>query len=133
MVILSGTTSSGESWELLQDLNGREYFFSIKMTSPSGVTVQGGFGTFSLLLHAPEYYWRTDGERPNLFFAVANDRCTSAVLQFRDGSKQELVLHPVESIPAIKVGVLIFGRDIVPTKLIYWDDQQEKHIPISSY
>jgi len=133
MVILSGTTSSEESWELLQDLNGREYFFSIKMKSPSGVTVQGGFGTYSLLLHAPEYYWRTDGERPNLFFAVANDRCTSAVLQFRDGSKQELGLHQVDSIPAIKVGVLIFGMDIVPTKLTYWEDQQQKHIPISSY
>ena len=103
------------------------------MTSPSGVTVEGGFGTYSLLLHAPECYWRYDGERPNLFFAVTNDRCTSAVLQFRDGSKQELVLHQVESSPAIKVGVLIFGMDIVPTKLIYWEDQQEKHIPIASY
>ena len=133
MVILCGTTSSGESWELLQDLDGREYFFSIKMTSPSGVTVKGGFGTYSLLLNAPEYYWRTDDERPNLFFAVTNVRCTSAVLQFRDGSKEELVLHQVESSPAIKVGVLIFGKDIVPTKLNYWDDQQEKHIPISSY
>jgi len=39
----------------------------------------------------------------------------------------------VDSIPAIKVGVLIFGMDIVPTKLTYWEDQQQKHIPISSY
>lgn len=133
MVILSGTTSSGENWELLQNLDGREYFFSIKITSPSGVTVEGGFGTYSLLLNAPECYWRTDGERPNFFFAVMNDRCTSAMLQFRDGSKQQLVLHQVESSPAIKVGVLIFGRDIVPTKLTYWEDEQEKHIPITSY
>ena len=133
MVILSGTTSIGENWELLQNLDGREYFFSIKMTSPSGVTTEGGFGTYSLLLYPPEYYFGYDGERSNRFFVVINSRCTSPVLQFRDGSKQELVLHQVESSPAIKVGVLIFGRDIVPTKLTYWEDQQEKHIPIASY
>ena len=133
MVILSGTTSSGENWELLQNLFGREHFFSKKMTSPSGSTVEGGFGTYSLSLPEPSYFFARNDGRPNRFFAVTNDRCTSAVLEFQDGSKKELVLHQVGTSPAIKVGVLIFGREIVPTKLLDRDDLRENHISIASY
>ena len=134
MILLKGTSNSGEKWALSkEDLNG-ESFFAIEVSDRTGNNInKGGFGIFGTVgLREPLCYFGRDPLKSSRLFVLLMNSVTSSEVEFQDASVKKLDLNSIESLPSIKIGVILFPQNQIPITLIVHEEHGESRYPITT-
>lgn len=133
MILLKGTSDSGEKWALSKEDRNGESFFAIEVSDRTGNTSKGGFGIFGTAgLREPQCYFGRDPLKSSRLFVLLMNSVTSCEVEFQDASANKLDLNSIESLPPIKVGVILFPQNQIPITLIVHEEHGESRYPITT-
>jgi hypothetical protein len=114
-VIASGRTADADSWELRvsTDPVTGDLFTPVDVTAADGSKPWGGGcrGEVPPAQRLNTYFGAAD-TAPRIFIARVTSDVRAVVVTMSDGTREDLVLHRVPVHHAIRVGVLVYPRDL---------------------
>ena len=114
-VVASGRTDGADSWQLRASTNADTGHFitMVDIQLADGTNLWGG-GCGGLV--PPEKrlstYFGASDTGPRTFIARVSSDVRAVVVALSDGTREDLVLHTVDEAPGLKVGVLVYPRNL---------------------
>lgn len=125
--IAEGVTQDGSRWELIAESSGADQITWLRVTTPDGHTVQGGYGG-SWLQEGRRLALHSGGDdlgQNRAIIQVSNDVETVRV-NLSDGGWQsvDLTPHPIDT--DSQVGAFIYPRDLEIRNILLLDSDGEQ-------
>ena len=114
-VVASGRTDAADSWQLRVSTNADtgDFITMVDIQLADGTNLWGG-GCGGLV--PPENrlstYFGAGHTGPRTFIARVTSDVRAVVVALSDGTREDLVLHTLADAPGLKVGVLVYPRNL---------------------
>lgn len=114
-VVASGRTSEADSWRLTvsTDPESGDLTSVVEIQLADGSNIWGGGCRDSVppTKRLNTYFGAAD-TGPRTFIGRVTPDVRAVVVALSDGTREDLVLHSVEDVPGLRIGVLVYPRDL---------------------